>query len=58
MGAAVAVASGAGGVSATSCADNANAGADLSFDCTIGYNGRIMDIDVNRASYNYGYRGY
>lgn len=37
---------------------NANAGADLSFDCTIGYNGRIVDIDVNRASYNYGYRGY
>lgn len=33
-----------------------NAGADLSFDCTIAYNGRITDIDVNRA--NYGYRRY
>lgn len=37
---------------------NANAGADLTFDCTIAYNGRILDIDVNRASNNYGYRGY
>lgn len=36
-----------------------NAAADLRFDCTINYRGRITDIDVSRNTYGYGrYRGY
>ena len=34
-----------------------NAGADLSFDCEVRYDGRIRDIDIKRRSSAY-YRGY
>jgi hypothetical protein len=35
-----------------------NAAADLRFDCTIDYRGRITNIDINRNRYGVGYRGY